>query len=403
MANVTTSPGAPLKLVLPSDGSIKGKVAMADGSVPASFTVSIGGTAPVPFTTPDGSFSLASIAGTHTIVVDGRRFLAAKSKAITVEAGKAADAGTITVQPGRSVRGRVLDENGVPVAGARVAAGSLLTGGGAELYIEDESVGAKDSTTDERGAFVIEGFPPGPLTVTAGKDGIGRSPSVRLAPSPDSASVELVLQRTAGLEGTVMRDGKPLADTVVIASPIGTNQNFFVVTGADGTFALDALTPGAYIVFPMIGGGGPKPKDMFVMRVDIELAAARKKITVDTTPGPSTLTLAVNGADGKPAAGAMVFAIGADMPTPTTAGQLRGMDQLGIFTSTPIPIYIRAAMGGPVDLQGLRAGPLMLCATNLPNRGPGGDADADNEPISCTKVTVPAVKQATLTMPAPTK
>ncbi|HEY4059438.1 MAG TPA: carboxypeptidase-like regulatory domain-containing protein, partial [Kofleriaceae bacterium] len=253
---VTTSPGAPLKIVLPSDGSIKGQVAMADGSVPASFTVSIGGTAAVPFATPDGSFSLPCIAGTHTIVVDGRRFLAAKSKAITVEAGKAADAGTITVQPGRSVSGRVLDENGVPVAGARVAAGALLTGGGAELYIEDESIGAKDTTTDERGAFVVEGFPPGPLTVTAGKDGVGRSSSVRIAPSPDSASVDLVLTRTAGLEGTVTRDGKPLADTVVIASPIGTNQNFFVVTGADGTFALDALTPGAYIIFPMIGGGG---------------------------------------------------------------------------------------------------------------------------------------------------
>jgi RNA polymerase sigma-70 factor (ECF subfamily) len=405
-ARVTTLPGAPIKLILESNGSIKGKVAMADGSVPASFTISIGGTSPVPFATPDGSFSLPAVAGIRTIVVDGRRFLAAKSKMITVEAGKVADAGTITVQPGRSVRGRVLDETGAPVRGAKVAAGSLLTGGGAELYIEDESLGAKATDTDDRGEFVIEGFSPGPLTITAGKDGVGRSPSVRLAPSSDSATVDLVLQRTAGLDGTVTQNGKGLADTVVIASPIGTQQNFFVVTGADGTFALDALTPGAYIIFPMIGGGGPKPKDMFVTRVDIALAAARTKITIDTTPGPLSLTLAVNGADGKPVAGAMVFAISADIPAPTTSAQLRDMDQLGIFTSTPTPIYIRAAMGGPVDLAGLRAGPLVLCATDLPSRGPGGDANTDNAPIACTKLVASAsasTKQAAVTMPSPAK
>ena len=34
----------------------------------------------------------------------------------------------------------MLDEHGAPVAKATVAAGALLTGGGAELYIKDESI-----------------------------------------------------------------------------------------------------------------------------------------------------------------------------------------------------------------------------------------------------------------------
>ena len=73
------------------------------------------------------------------------------TKQVTINEGKDTDLGTITVTPGRSIFGRVVDERGAPVAKATVAAGALLTGGGAELYIKDESLAAKDTETDANG------------------------------------------------------------------------------------------------------------------------------------------------------------------------------------------------------------------------------------------------------------
>src|SRR6185312_15205277 len=106
----------------------------------------------------------------------------------------------------------------------------------------------------------------------AGKPGAGRSASIRLPASPASATVDLVLAPTTSLQCLITRAGRPLPDTVVIANPIGAiASNFFVTTGPDGTFALDALAPGAYIVYPMLGGGGNRPKDIYVRKVDVGL------------------------------------------------------------------------------------------------------------------------------------
>lgn len=389
---VETKPGdTKARIVLPADGVVTGKVALPDGSAPAAFTVSIGGTYPVPFATADGSFSVPTVAGTHTIVIDGRRFLAAKAKDVTIAEGKPTDVGTITVQLGRSVSGRVLDANRVPVANAKVAAGKLLTGGGAELYIPDESIDAKDAVTDDTGYFRIEGFPPKPITIVAGKDAL-RSPSIRLPASPDSATIELVLAPTAGLDGTITRDGKPLADTIVIANPVGaTSSNFFVQTGPDGTFALDSIAPGPYVVYPMIGGGGPKPKDMFALRVEVA-AQGRTKTTIDATPGTTTVTIDVTTDANKPAPMAMVFLVGMPLDI-KTAEQLRDLDQVAISTDAPLPIYMRAAIGGPAEIAGARTGPHTACAMPPPQ-------SALME-VRCVPVKVAGGKvAATITVPA---
>lgn len=139
--------------------------------------------------------------------------------AVEVEDGGTKDLGTVTVKRGRSISGRVLDASGMQVAAATVAAGVLLTGGGQKLYIEGESIGARETETDDQGRFLLSGFPPASITVTAGKAGVGRSPSLSIPSGPSSAEIDLVLAATESVSGIARLDGTPLADTIIIASP----------------------------------------------------------------------------------------------------------------------------------------------------------------------------------------
>nr|HPH68171.1 carboxypeptidase-like regulatory domain-containing protein [Kofleriaceae bacterium] len=380
--------GAKLKLVVTADSKIVGRVAFKDGKVPLSFTVAIGASYPTPFASPDGRFELASPTGSQTIVVDGKNFLAAKARDVMVASGKVADVGTIVVEPGRSVSGRVLDEAGVPIAGAKVAAGTLLTGGGQELYIPDESIGAKDAVTDERGRYRIEGFSPAQITVVAGKDNIGRSASVQLPSGADSANLDLVLHKTGGLDGVITSNGKPLADTIVIANPIGaTHANFFSTTGADGTFALDALAAGPYIVYPIIGGGGMRPKDMYIVRVDVVLGT-RAHVTIDASPGPVTLAVSVKSEVGAAIPMAQLFLVAADVVAAVTnSTDMRSLDQLATFSAKPTALAMRSAMGGAGEIVNVTPGVHTLCVVPLSGMP---DPNGPPMPAKCQLVNVGA-------------
>ena len=382
-------PGGPaLQLVLAREGTIKGKVAFADGTVPLAFTVRLGNTYGTPFAATDGTFSLTAIAGVHGMVVDGQSFAAAKSRDVSITEGKTTDVGTIVVEKGRSISGRVRDQSGTPVADAKVAAGHLLTGGGAELYIADESIAAKDTTSDANGNFRIDGFPPGPITVVAGKDNVGRSNSVQIPTGTDSATIDLVLAPTAGIEGKVMRSGQPIGDTVVIASPIGaSSQNFFVITGADGTYALDALAPGSYVIYPLIGGGGAKPKDMYIVKTTVT-AGSRTHLDLDATPGPATLSVTAT-QNGSPLAMGQLFLIEATVAA-RTLEDLRALDQLDIFSAGAIPFHIRGVMGGSVDVEGVRPGDYTLCVAAFAGRPPD---DLTQVPTACQPVVMGTGKQ----------
>jgi hypothetical protein len=394
---VVAHPGEKLRIVVPNQGKITGKVAFADGKIPTAFTVRLGNSYGTPFASTDGSFSLSAVAGTHGLVVDGPSFLAAKSREVVVKEGAPTDVGTITVEPGRSISGRVLDERHNPVPGAKVAGGKLLSGGGKELYIPDESIDAKDTTTDADGRFHLDGFSPGPLNVVAGT-ATGRSPSIEIPPGTASATIDLVIAPTTSIDGLVTREGKPLGDTVVIAKPIGAiGSNFFVVTGPDGTFALDALAPGAYLVSPMVGGGGPKPKDIYIVRADLVLGT-RTHVEVDATPGPATVTVTAKTEDGQPVAMGGLFLVEAKVEI-HSAVELMSPDQLNaIFGAKPITVHMRGVMGGSSEVEGVKLGDATLCVTPFAGRPPD---DMSKAAIKCQPLRVSGGKQTvTIVVPA---
>ena len=379
--SVSARPGGePVRIVIPADGRIVGKVAFADGSAPSSFHAALGWARAVPFASDDGAFELVAQAGPHTLTISGLGFVETRRE-VVVTGGAKTDVGTIVVAAGRSISGRVLDARGVPVEKAKVVAGSLLTGGGSELYVPDESIGARDTETDGDGRFVLAGFSTTAVTVVAGKDGVGRSASIRIPPGTDSATLDLVLAPTTGLDGTITRDGKPVADTIVIAQPVGaTGSNFFVATGPDGSFAIDSLAPGAYVVYPMLGGGGGSPKDMYTQRVEVALGA-RAKATIDATPGPITLAIQVETDAGAAVPMAGVGAIGAHI-------DVRSVDDMRNYTflhrgNEVIPIYMRVAVNGAVEIAGARPGAHTVCAMF------GNPADPSTR-FACTHVTLEA-------------
>ncbi|HEY5952633.1 MAG TPA: sigma-70 family RNA polymerase sigma factor [Kofleriaceae bacterium] len=386
--------GAPIKIIVPADGRAIGKVQFADGKPPIAFTAALGGTNPLPFATKDGSFAIPAAAGSYPLTISGPGFVTTTKQA-TITEGKDADLGTITVNPGRSIAGRVIDEHGAPVAKATVAAGALLTGGGAELYIKDESIAAKDTETDANGRFVLDGFPPASITVIAGKPSVGRSASIQLPASPDSATLDLVLAATSGLEGKVMRAGAPLPDTVVIANPIGAvASNFFVVTGPDGTFALDALAPGSYLVYPMLGGGGNRPKDLYTRRVEVALGI-KTKIEIDATPGNITLTLAAKTDKGAavPMAQLIMFQAVVD---PQTVAELRDGTRFP-FSEQSMPIYLRGINEGTATIDGMHPGAHTACVLF---GDPRSDASALKFKCTPVKLTTAAKQTATVVVPA---
>ncbi|NVB81474.1 MAG: carboxypeptidase regulatory-like domain-containing protein, partial [Kofleriaceae bacterium] len=390
---VTKPNAAPIKVVVTADGRAIGKLQLADGKPVSAFTLRLGNTYPLPFVTQDGAFSVPAPAGTYDITVAGPSFVTTNTE-VTIAEGKETDVGAITVTAGRSISGRVLDEHGAPVAHATVAAGALLTGGGTELYIKGESVAAKDTETDAQGRFVLAGFPPGSLTVIAGKTNAGRSPSLQLPPSPDSVALDLVLGPTSSLEGKVTRNGQPLADTGITASPFGAMWSaFFVSTGPDGTFALDALAPGSYVVYPMLGGNGNRRMELYMRRVDVALGK-KATIDIDTTPGPVTLAVSVKTDKAAPVPMAGLIAIQASI-NPQTAEELRDGTHLPTGGQI-IPMYARGIRDGAASIDGMRPGAYTLCVTL------GDTRVASSVKLKCTqvKVTAAATQAASLVVPA---
>lgn len=290
------------------------------------------------------------------------------------------------------------------VAGATVAAGQLLTGDGQNLYVESESVGAQQATTDGDGRFVMSGFPPAALTVTAGKDGVGRAQSVSIPSGPSSAEVELVLAPTGSVSGIVRVDGTPLAETTVIASPAnGSTSNFFVTTGPDGSFALDALTPGVYAITPVIGDAG----DKYFVRADV-VAGQRAQLDIAITTGSGALDITATTDAGKPVLAARVAVIGMRVDAPNLAALRYGVLLPSLpADGPPVPFLTRKARGTPARVDHLKPGTYTACAVPLPG-DPSDPTVAQRMqeqmqslPMKCAPITIgDGAQRVTITVPA---
>jgi uncharacterized GH25 family protein len=283
-----------LKLVLAPEGSVKGKVAFADGTTPAAFTISAG-MSQQSFT-GDGAFELDELPPqTYELSVRGPMFQT-RAVEVAVMSGKATDVGTITVAKGRRLAGTVVAD-GQPVAGATVYAGRQLFGNGTSNTAQFGPMGqaAKQATTEADGTFSLAGFNDGDLAIVAEHPNIGRSKAQRIPTDlPNQGELVLELQKFGALSGILRQGGKP-AEGVFVSCQSTTTPGaiYAVASGTDGAYRYDRLAPDTYKVSATLGmpmmGMKFYSKEVVVppgKEVTVDLAVEAGTVTLNIVPVP---------------------------------------------------------------------------------------------------------------------
>jgi hypothetical protein len=394
-----------VRVVLPGRGGLAGIVAYEDGGAPPRFSVSVAA-AKRSFAGDTGAFTADMPVGRHDVIISGETFATARVQDVDVAEGKVSNIGVVKVRRGRGVSGRVLGPNGTPVAGADVAAGWLLTGDGRKLNIPAEGHGVHETRSGDDGRFSMTGFDDSPLVVVAEREGVGRSRSIALPRSAASAEVDLLLEATGSLHGTVSRAGRPLPGTVVIADPRGgAGSHFFVVSGPDGRFDFDMLTSGAYRVSALIGEGGARPKNMFSNSASVE-EGRENHVDIDVAAGTLALGIEVKTDDG----GAVPAAFVGVLSGATGDSSMEGL-RARFMTAPdgPASLHLRDWRGpssSPLRIEELLPGPFTICAVPIP-ADPANPTEMDRAlensgrlPARCVVRTLDASAEVVLSVPA---
>ncbi len=244
-------------LVLAASGTIKGRV-LCDGE-PLPF-VGILVTdcprfhwigRPTGMRTEEGHFSLTGVTpGTCGLVLAAAGTAMHTIAAIVVEEGGTVDLGDVVVPRGQRITGRVRDEGGEPVAGARVVIGRRSLG--------DEDTGDPlqdwfqcefQTITDNDGAYLFDGItsarPPNARGTPLSAMHVERGSSVCVPVPEGDAVVDLTLVATGTIDGLI--EGFPGGFGSVNAERRGEPVDLRSTrVGPTGTFVIDRLPPGDY-------------------------------------------------------------------------------------------------------------------------------------------------------------
>jgi len=193
---------------------------------------------------PPGSYELRVSAPAH--LVETR-------EGVSVSPGNITPVGTIRVRRGGTLRGTVRDPVGTLLSGARVSA------------LDPESHEKRVvSTTDEHGAFELQGVPPGAIDVLVQhQDFPARSVrGLDLNPPQGPTEVHIALVPWSRLDGWVRsRDSEPGSGRVVdvrVTDELERETRRTALTDAEGAFHIENLPPGHWVAALRTRQGRPR-------------------------------------------------------------------------------------------------------------------------------------------------
>jgi protocatechuate 3,4-dioxygenase beta subunit len=280
----------------PGSGLIRGRITSADGAGLSQARVMLelpstpGARMPRPrvlSTLPDGRFEFSNLApGRYRMRASKSGFLPATS-ATVIEApdSPSTDGSARTARDGIDIpltrfgtmTGRVLDEYGFPLTGARLQALHLVYEGGRRKLV---AVNLPGRTTDDRGAYRLYGLQPGQYMVSAfigdvssddvpgyartyfpGMESASNAQFVAVGPGQDVVGLDfpLVRARTARVSGRrINSQGQPGGGALVLMPTWRATTAPAEAIGAriqpqDGRFEFRNVPPGDYVI--QSGGG----------------------------------------------------------------------------------------------------------------------------------------------------
>jgi hypothetical protein len=253
-------PKAPIVL-LPPAGAISGTVLDSKGGALASAEVRVlphpqfgfpgRREAQITQTTANGTFHLAPLQDARPKLLEIRH----RDFAPAVLEGVPGGHHRVALTEGFVVAGSVTSDDGGLVAGATLSFQPLVQGESAIDHQIVASVGGRTTftaTTDATGSFRAEHLPEGRFIVRAEASAFADA-KLPLLDLRNNARVDVVLSRGTTLWGTVVSDDDlpvegaslTLLDATVSLPTEFSRQAVSAVSGADGTFLIAALGPGA--------------------------------------------------------------------------------------------------------------------------------------------------------------
>ncbi len=231
----------------------------------------------VVLTDEEGRYRIDSVPSDERSIVEAEadEFVPGESEPFTVRPGEVATA-DVTVQGGATLRGRVIDDHGAVVAGARVRTGHLdpdvdlatLQGFRADRYLD-----ARVQSSDRDGWYEVTKIPAGRTLVKVEADGYVTYYRHDLMVQPDQLLENHMITLVKGetISGTVRgEDGKP-----IVGAAVGVTKAENPTRGGGGQPAANTA------------GDGTVEPTMF------DQTDAQGKFTVENIPPGSTYTVVV--------------------------------------------------------------------------------------------------------------
>lgn len=355
------APAADVEITVKGVGQIAGRVAEAESGQPVTdFEVTYrpdgrggmrvmfgGGPAdrgpyrPRSFVSDDGGFVLEEVpAGRWTVEVRAEGLQTGTASGVVVEEGGRAEGVDIALSKGGTISGQVVDSQGHAVLDATLRA-ELSGGGGGPPMPRMFGSGENEVMTDAEGRYELTGLAPGTWSVTGSHPDWSESTvSVELEDAPATADIRL--GRGGAIGGVVVAAGYPVAGADVgLAEAGGAGFRGFgggqnSLTGEDGRFRFERLSPGRYTLSATLRSQSSAPVEAVVT------GDAAQEVTLSLSEGA-----AIHGTiSGLPQEQLVGISINASGPDGYFASTRAGAD--GTFELTGVPegsIRLRANAG----------------------------------------------------------